>query len=129
MPYGKIQTVVRVTKDFKETTRIWEVDPPDTLALDEAFLTTGGMSQIIAVANGASDQQLSIGGLSTAKLLHLWADGGITVKLNTTGGTALPIGSGTSQAGLLTLVGDGITAVYVSNSSGSTRALRYAVAG
>jgi hypothetical protein len=126
--FGFLQVLTRLSEDFKQTKLIFKNDPPDQFFLDQNFLAVGGLAQIRDVPNGASDLSLSLGELTSVKMLVLFSDGPITVKTAVAGDTGQPIGD-TNQPGVLVVLGAGITAILVSNASGADVKVRYYVAG
>lgn len=76
------------------------------------------------VANGVTDLALNFGGITAAKWLVIETDGAITLKVNGSA-TAVPVDTlyiEVSSGGL-------ITAATISNASGASRAVRYAIGG
>lgn len=69
-----------------------------------------------SIATGTSDQSMNFVGVTTAKLLVFApVDGTLTIKLNSSTGSAFAIDSG----GVLVVAGGAITSAYVSNTSGA----------
>jgi hypothetical protein len=77
--------------------------------------------QGVEVANGAVDQAISLGGVTTASLLLLISDQAVSVKVN---GAAAGIACRT-----LLLTGAAATSLSVSNSSGATANVRVYLLG
>ena len=89
---------------------------------------TQRVSDEIQIPNGSTDLLVSLDGL-TAKYVHLKFTGGaISVKLNSNANTAISITPSASVPGVLLIAGGSITALYVSNSSGSTVTLERTLA-
>ena len=80
--------------------------------------------QRIQVANATTDSALSFGGVTTADVFYIASDQQITYKLSG-GATAATLDAN----GLHLLYGTAVTACTVTNASGSTANLVYAVAG
>ena len=78
--------------------------------------------QLVEVATGVSDQALSLGGLTTAYSVALITDQVVTLKLN---GGSETLTLRANEPILLPT----ITAITVSNSSGSTAHIKYIAAG
>ena len=72
--------------------------------------------QEIAIATAASDTQIVFGGVTTADVLLLTSDQQITVNFDANDGTDITVDA--NKPVLFT--GTAMTAIYVSNSSGST---------
>lgn len=84
----------------------------------------GSITQRVAdettIPNGSSDLLVSLVGL-TAKYVHLEFTGGaVSIKLNSSGNTAITITPSAAVPGTFILAGGSITALYVTNSSGSS---------
>ena len=83
----------------------------DTLSVAYAEATI----QHIIVANGASDTSVGLGGVTTADVVYLKSDQQLTINFNSSSGTDITIDA--NRPALLT--GTSVTALYVSNASGS----------
>ncbi len=125
--FAQLQLLVRGAEDFEQTKKVFDTNPPESLAIDDGVLSAGGLSSVISIADATVDQEILIGNVTTAKLVALITDGALTVKL-ATAGTAIPVGD-TGKIGWFVLVGAGATKLLVSNSSGAARKLRYMIAG
>lgn len=77
--------------------------------------------QDIEITTGTTDSQLAFGGVTTVDVLYLISDQAITLNLEATTGTDIPVDANKP----IFLSGSSITAAYVSNSSGSTANIHY----
>ena len=78
-----------------------------------------------AIATGASDTALSIGSLTTVDVMILISDQAISININSNAGTDITVDANKPLA----LAGTAITALYVSNASGSTANIKYSLYG
>ena len=90
-----------------------------SVAYDEALW------QEIEVADAASDSQLSFGGVATVDVLYLISDQALTYNINSSSGTDLTLDANKP----LFMAGTSVTALYVSNASGSTANVKYGIWG
>jgi len=79
----------------------------------------------IAIANAASDTSLAFGGVTTADVVFLISDQSITINLNSNSGTDITIDASKP----FVIFGGAVTAIYVSNASGSTAHIEYELDG
>ena len=77
------------------------------------------------IATGVTDEAISIGGVATIDVLFLESDQAITLNINSSTGTDITVDANKP----LLITGTSITALYVSNSSGSTANIRYVLLG
>lgn len=90
----------------------------DPVAADTAERTEHDMK----LANGASDQALSMGGIATGTALYLTTDKQITVKLGGTDKDPITVDR------MLFLVGE-FTSIHLGNASGDTAEVKATVLG
>lgn len=77
--------------------------------------TEGGV-YLESIANGVTDQLMNMIGVTTARLVIVSPqDGTITAKINSAAGTSIVL----NGSGCLVLAGAAVTAIYITNSSGS----------
>jgi hypothetical protein len=75
---------------------------------------TASTFQEIVIDTGTSDVQLDFGGVTTADMVYLESDQALTLNIQSSSGTDIPIDADKP----FVLSGTAVTAVYVSNSSG-----------
>lgn len=94
------------------------------LELSRGITAGEGVRQTLKIPDGTTDGSISLGGVSSGKLLVISSSQAISVKLN---------GSSSSLSldadGILVLVGTTITQVQVTNASGSTAVLDIFILG
>jgi hypothetical protein len=71
--------------------------------------------QEFVVANGSSDSSVSFGGVTTADIVYLKSDQALTVNINSSSGTNITLDANKP----LISVGTAVTAMYLSNASGT----------
>jgi hypothetical protein len=67
------------------------------------------------IATGSTDTQLSFGGITTADIVYLKSDQALTLNLQSSAGTDIPIDANKP----FMQAGTAVTAAYVSNASGT----------
>lgn len=88
-------------------------------------LTSGeGLKQAIKISDGVTDQAVSFGTVSTAKVLIVASDKQISLKLNG-GSESLSL----SANGVMVLFNVSITGLSISNSSGATATVDVLILG
>lgn len=93
---------------------------------DATLAITNGASGQTTVADGSTDSQLSVSGVSTITGFFLRSDQNISLKLGATGSNA----AFTVSAGIpVSMLGVSLSRISVSNSSGYTANIEYAVVG
>ncbi len=97
------------------------VPPSDLLSVsyDEYLM------QEVELATASSDSEFSLGGVATVDVLYFKSDQQVTINLNSSSGTDITVDANKP----VLLCGTSITALYVSNSSGSTANIVYGVWG
>ncbi len=78
-----------------------------------------------ALATATTDEALPMGGVTTASVLYLLSTQDITVNLNSNAGTNIVL----SANKLFFSAGLAVTAIYLSNASGSTANITALIAG
>ena len=73
----------------------------------------------------ASDTTIPLGGITTVDLMYMISDQACTINLNSSSGTDITIDPNKP----LVLSGTAVTAIYISQSSGSTANVKYLIAG
>lgn len=79
----------------------------------------------IVIADEAADTALDLGGITTVDVLVLYSDQALTVNFDADDGTDITLDAGKP----LVLAGTAVTAIYVSNDSGSDANLTYTLYG
>ena len=90
-----------------------------------AYAYTARTEQDIVVADAAADTALSLGGVTTGAVLVMKSDQTLTINVNSSSGTNITL---TADKPLM-LAGSSITALYVSNASGSSANLTWSIYG
>lgn len=94
--------------------------------VDVALAIDEGSTGVKQVATGQTDQALTAPGIVTFSGVYLLADQDISIKLGATGSNV----AFTLSAGYpLTLLGTSLTTISLSNASGSTANVTYALVG
>jgi len=75
-----------------------------------------------SIADAVSNAPLNFGRITTVKYIYIESDKNITIKLDSTGNTAIKVYN-------LLLIATSTTAIYISNNSGSTANLKIILAG
>lgn len=86
---------------------------------------TARTEQDIVVANGASDTALSLGGVTTGSVFVAKSDQTLTLNINSNSGTNITLSANTPVA----VAGTSITALFVSNGSGTDANLTWGIWG
>jgi hypothetical protein len=89
---------------------------------------TEEMSGTLEIADAVVDQAIQFGGVSSAKMLYLEADGELTFKFNG-GSDSLKLTTGTTGQKAKVMWEGEFTSMTVSNASGATVTLTYFLAG
>jgi len=116
-----------VAKQFKATLKL-ERFTGTSLTNDREIVMDFTVSTVdenawdnLSLANGQSDIQLPFGGLTKAHIIAIKSDEEITVKINDSLNVAIPITE------IVLRSTTGITALYLSNASGNTANVEYAI--
>jgi hypothetical protein len=123
---------LRVSASMSSTT----AEEEDLLNLKPASYETAdelgeGSTRVYKVADGADEQSLNLAGLTTVNFLYLRTNKAITLHVTDAGGTNdFPIGVPEGfEYGHFLSTATGVTALAVSNDSGSTAKITAALAG
>lgn len=82
--------------------------------------------ELVKIATGQSNVSLGISQVDEAKYLIIETNENISLKLNASDATAIPIAAyGTPKKGVFVCSLTGVTAIYVTNSSGNTAEIKY----
>lgn len=81
--------------------------------------------QEIAIATGAADTSVNFGGVTTGDVILIHTDQTIIIKFQSSGGTSITIDPNKP----VVFTGTAMTAIYVSNSSGSTANIIFDIYG
>ena len=90
-----------------------------------SYAYTARTEQELVVANGAADTALSLGGVTTGAVLRMESDQTLTINFNSNSGTNITL----TASMPMFLAGSSITAIYVSNATGSDANLKWAIFG
>ena len=114
----------RAILTVKPTLRSMDVDVVRPIEWTAAYTEGGSYDE--SIANGITNQSMNMLGVSSALLVVVTAKTGtITARLNSATGTAFEL----SVGDVVAIAGAGITAIYVTNSSGSAQTVGMMVAG
>lgn len=93
------------------------LEPSIIKLLENFFLTVDAkFNHIFTLAAGASDTPISFGSISDAKVLFVWSQSAITLKVNSIGSAAIPC----CPYMLLLADNKGITELYLTNLGTAT---------
>lgn len=97
------------------------LDGPVAIAKYGSITYTESFYQEVEEATGTTDTALAVGGVGTATALYFESDQALTLNLNSNTGTDISVLANKP----VTLTGTSITALYISNASGSTANVKY----
>lgn len=119
------QTVsLKLSQDTGATPQLLIADFSEAFTEQEDY--NEGASHLYRLETATTDEQLSLGSVSSAEGLAIICDRAIEIKFNDTDGTNRSI---TLRENKLSVVHADFTALYASNNSGDPAIVRYAVWG
>ena len=101
------------------------VDAPIAVADYASVTYTTSTALVHTEATGTTDTALSMGDVTTADVVYIKSDKALTLNINVNTGTDIPLDANQP----FFMGGTAITALYISNASGSTANVTYFLAG
>lgn len=106
---------------YRISVREWDIEDAGSVKYTEA-----ASHEPYVIATGTVDQSIPMGGVSTASLIYIKSDVEISVKFNS---TVTDLAKTISANGELFWKGCSVTAVYITNASGSDATIYFKAVG